>query len=102
MKPVNWKTTAGAAVSAIGLAFLGYAGPALMGQDASFADIVSDPQFQVFLGIFFNGIGTMITGIFSRDRDKSSQDNGVRPDEAILEAKVAARVKAELSAAGIK
>lgn len=101
---VNWKTTLGATFAACGLALLGYAGPVLMGQDVSISDVISDPRFQTYAGIVLSSLGAVITGFFARDKDKSSQDNGLRPpvDPNALDAEIAARVKAELKSAGIK
>lgn len=103
---VNWKTTAGALVQAVGLVLVGFAAPALMGGDANFGDVVADPRFQAAFGLIISGIGGVITGFFARDKDKSSQDQqpALRPpvDPASLDAEIKARVQAELKAAGIK
>ena len=65
---VNWKTTA----AAIG-AFLAIAMPQIgLWMDGN---ALTSPDWNILIA----AVGVMLTGIFARDADKSSQDSGVRP-----------------------
>ena len=65
---INWKTTA----AAIG-AFLAIAMPQFgMWTDG---DPLTNPDWNILIA----AVGVLLTGVFARDADKSSQDSGVRP-----------------------
>lgn len=74
MKVVNWKTTAAGAVTLlISVASVSLL-PWLNGEPVSIAAIFTKENIDAAIGVAV-GIGLL----FSRDADKSSQDNGVRP-----------------------
>lgn len=92
---VNWKTTAGAALTAIGLGFVLYAAPKLMGADVSLSQLINNPEFMAAMGSLMTGLGGVIVGLMSRDFNKSSEASGiVDPEEDVspsTEAKIATR-----------
>jgi hypothetical protein len=97
---VNGKTTAGMAVAAVAYLLKELVAPLLDG--AEFSSLITPEAIEVVLNLVI-AAGMIFAGIFQRDADKSSQDNGARPavkpeavaDGAAVDAEIA-RIRAGL------
>jgi len=98
----NRKTTVADAIGAVG--FILTALQLAMKSEAGFdfwAFIQSDGVLVAITAVI-GGIGFALSGLFSRDADKSSQDSEIRnpaPDASALEAKIEEKVMAQVNEA---
>lgn len=94
---VNGKTTATMAVAAAAYLLDKLVVPMLSGTDVDVQSVITPEFFSTILEIIFS-VSILLAGVFSRDSDKTSQDNGVRDpiSSKAIETKVTANIEEKL------
>lgn len=83
---VNWKTTATSSLLLLAYLIIEVIVPKITGADVDLGNVLTP---EIVLGVV--GLTQFLMGLVSRDYDKSSQDNSVRP-KVDIDAKVDAAV----------